>query len=588
MAEWFVAAKKADFAAIGKRFSISPMLARIIRNRDIIEETDIDLFLNGGVGKLPSPYLLRDVKKAANILQKKINDGKTIRVIGDYDIDGVCATHILVTGLRICGANISYAIPNRMTDGYGLNEYLIKAAHKDGVDTIVTCDNGIAAEDAIAYAKSLSMTVILTDHHEVPFDEINGVKQYRLPIADAIVNPKQENCEYPCKNICGALVAYKLVQVLYDICEIEKERQEDILEFAAFATIGDVMELLLENRIVVKYGLEVMKHTKNIGLRALIETTKIIPERITPYHIGYILGPCLNATGRLDTAERAMRLLETEDAAEAVLIAGDLKALNDNRKELTEKGVKEAIRIIEETALLEDHVLVVYLSKCHESIAGIIAGRLRERYHKPIFVLTKAEEGVKGSGRSIEAYHMYEEMTKCKELFSKYGGHKMAAGLSMDSEEKINSFRTKINEYSALTKEDLTEKIHIDIPMPLMYVTDSFIQELNLLEPFGAGNTKPLFACKNISFVSGKIVGKNKNVAKFSLQDENKSRYDAIYFGDIEGFCNYVSEQFGDDARADLFGKGADGIVMSIVYYPEFNEYMGKKTKQITLRYYKK
>lgn len=592
MANWYVAAKKADFNQIGEKFGISPVLARIIRNRDIISEEEISLFLYGTIEQLHAPFLLKDMKKAVSIVKDKIQEGKKIRVIGDYDIDGVCASYILEKGLKEAGAIVDTVIPHRIKDGYGLNEELIKEAYEAGIDTIITCDNGIAAREQIALGKELGMTLIVTDHHEVPYTEENGIRQYLLPEADAVVDPKQEDCSYPYKGICGAVVTYKFIQALYgyDVLDFKEQKKEskvlkEMFPFAAFATIGDVMELTDENRILVKYGLTAMEQTENKGLRALLLVNGLSDSKLSPYHVGFVLGPCINATGRLDTAQRALQLFSTEDEREAAVIAGDLKALNDSRKDLTVKGLEEAVNLVETTDLKNDSVLVVYLPQCHESLAGIIAGRLREKYGKPSFVLTKGEEEVKGSGRSIEAFHMYEHMTQIKEVFTKYGGHKLAAGLSL-KEENIEIFRKKINEGSQLTEKDFEETVHIDVPMPIAYSSMDFVNELKKLEPYGTGNKKPLFAEKNISLLSGKLLGKDKKVLKCLVADEKGNQLEAIYFGDTKKLLEDLEEQFGKE-QVDLFLKGYNNhIKITIAYYPDINEFRGKKTLQIVITNY--
>lgn len=592
MSKWRVAAKRADFDKIAGKYHIGPVLARIIRNRDVIEDEDIRKFLYGTKEDMYAPELLKDMNKAVAILLEKMAEGKHIRIIGDYDIDGVCSTYILYKGLSYCGAIVDTAIPHRMKDGYGLNESLIQEAYDAGTDTIVTCDNGIAAFGQIAFANELGMQVIITDHHEVPYEEKEGQREYKLPPAVAIVDPKQEDCPYPFPEICGAVVAYKLVLALIS----QKEQltwQEvmntnlglELLEFAAFATIGDVMELRDENRIMVKSGLKLMEDTKNIGLRALMEVTGIDRSHIKPYTIGFVLGPCLNATGRLDTAQHALELFAAEDMAQAMILAGNLKAMNDSRKELTLEGLEEAILQIEQQGFLKDKVLVIYLPQVHESLAGIIAGRIREKYGKPTIVLTKAEEGVKGSGRSIEAFHLYDELTKCKELFTKYGGHKLAAGLSLP-EENIVPLRIALNEKCTLTEEDFEEKVLIDVPMPMSYADLLFVEELDKLEPFGNGNPKPLFAEKQVRFLKGKILGQNKNVGKYSVADENGKMYEMIYFGDLSALNAYMIEKFGENQVDALYLGGARDINMSVAYYPDINEYRGNVTVQMVMKHY--
>ena len=592
MSKWMVATKRADFNAISQKFQISPVLARIIRNRDVIEEQDIDKFLNGTRAQLYAPELLKDMEQATDLLLDKITEGKRIRVIGDYDIDGICSTYILYRGLCECGAHVDTAIPHRIHDGYGLNDNLIQEASDDGTDTVVTCDNGIAAYAQIELANSLGMTVIVTDHHEVPYEEIDGIRHYKIPMAAAVVDPKQEDCNYPFPEICGAVVAYKLVLALLskkNHCDwhdvMESELGLELLEFAAFATIGDVMELKDENRIIVKSGLALIKNTRNIGLKALMQVTQTDPSQVKPYTIGFVLGPCLNATGRLDTAVTALKLFQTKSYDEAVMLAGDLKALNDSRKELTLKGVDEAIEQIEGSDIGKDKVLVVYLPEVHESLAGIIAGRIREKYYKPTFVLTKAEDGVKGSGRSIEAFHMYDEMTKCKELFTKYGGHKLAAGLSLP-EENVDTFRRTLNENCQLTEDDFEEKVLIDVPMPMEYASFEFVAELDRLEPFGNGNPKPQFAQKNVHFISGKVLGANRNVGKYRVEDDNGRKYELIYFGDLDGLNAYMAQKYGAKAVDRLYTEGTHDIELSVVYYPEKNEFRGNVSLQMVMKYY--
>lgn len=572
MANWFVSAKKADFNQIGEKFGITPILARIIRNRDIISEEEISLFLHGTLNELYDPRMMKDMDKAVAFIRDAIHNKQRIRIIGDYDIDGICATYILLTGLQKCGAVVDTKLPDRIKDGYGINESIIKQAHEDGIEVLVTCDNGIAASSQIAYAKELGMTVIVTDHHEVPYEQVTE-KKYVLPPADAVVDPHRIDCDYPFAGICGAVVAYKVIQVLWEECGIKDSLTEELLEFAAFATIGDVMELKDENRLIVKYGMEQLKNTSNIGLKALIDATGIDRDKIAPFHIGYILGPCLNASGRLDTAERALSLLTCQTTKDAAIIAGELKELNDSRKDMTQSFTEAALKMIEnpleEADYTNDKVLVIYLPDCHESLAGIIAGRIKERYYKPTFVLTNGEgEGlVKGSGRSIEAYHMYDEMTKCKELFSKFGGHKMAAGLSMPI-ENIALFRRQINENATLTEDDMQEKVLIDIPLPVSYVTEQLISEIELLEPFGVGNPKPLFAEKDLIIQSLRIVGKNRNVVKLSLLGAGGVTVDAVWFGDGDSFLKKQGES------------------ISIAYFPTLNVYMGKSAIQLNVQHY--
>ena len=559
--------KGADFAGIGKKFQISPRLACLIRNRDVVGEEAIGQYLNGTIGDLCDGMLMKDMDKAVEILREKLEEGKRLRVIGDYDIDGVNATYILLEGLKRLGADADYDIPDRMTDGYGLNIHLIQRAYDDGVDTVLTCDNGIAAAEEIAFGKDMGMTVIVTDHHEVPFEEWGGKKQYLLPPADAVVDPKRPDCEYPFPHLCGAAVAYKLMEALWESMGRDSEDLDDLIENVAIATVGDVMDLKGENRIFVKEGLQMLERTRNPGLRSMIECTGLADKTISAYHIGFVLGPCLNASGRLDTAKRALRLLEAKTRKEADQLAWDLKALNDSRKEMTEKAVKEAELMVEASALKEDRVLVIYLPDCHESLAGIVAGRIRERYYKPAFVLTNASEGLKGSGRSIEAYSMYEELSRCKDLLMRFGGHRQAAGLSM-KRENLESFRKMINDHCTLTPQDLTEKVVIDMEMPFSCVTEGLIRELALLEPFGKGNTKPVFAARNVRLMDMRVMGRKKNVLKMRAVDANGNTVEAVYFGDVENL------------------SGRKDTLLSITYYPTLNEYMGQATPQIVITHY--
>ena len=570
MEKWFVAMKKADFNGIAEKYQISPIIARLMRNRDVIGDDAIDFYLNGTVEDLYDGLLMKDMDRAVDILKEKIEEGKKIRVIGDYDIDGVNATYILQQGLAGLGADVDTDIPDRIKDGYGLNQMLIDRALEDDVDTIITCDNGIAAMSEIAYGKENGMTIVVTDHHEVPYLEENGEKKYLLPPADAVVDPHRADCEYPFKGLCGAAVAYKLVEVLYRVSgksEQEVEHlQDNLMENVAIATIGDVMDLVGENRVFVKKGLELLKTTKNEGLHALMQCTGVDTANLNTYHIGFVIGPCINAGGRLDTAKRALELLNASNRREAVTLAADLKELNDSRKEMTEEGVEEAVRQIESSSWKDDQVLVVYLPECHESIAGIIAGRIKERYYRPTFVLTKGETGVKGSGRSIEAYDMFAEMSRCRELFTKFGGHKLAAGLSLE-EENVEVFRKRINELADLTEEDLQMKVSIDMRLPFPYINEELIHELKILEPFGKGNGKPLFAESKLRVIQPRIFGKNRNVLKCRLEDQQGNQMEAVYFGEVEDCLQQMEKK----------------QIMSFTYYPTVNEYMGKRTIQLTI-----
>ena len=613
MAKWFVAAKKADFYGIGQRFHISPVLARIIRNRDIEGEEQIEKYLYGSIDRMYDAELLKGSGMAALLLEQKIREKKPVRVIGDYDADGICSAYILKRGLQACGAVVDTAIPHRIKDGYGLNEHLVEEAHRDGIDTIVTCDNGIAASEQIALAKEYGMTVIVTDHHEIPYEEETDTgsgearRHYILPPADVVIDPKQDGDLYPFREICGAMVAFKLMQLLFvkmglpgltlpDKASAQPGSAvkqgsvlDELMEFAAFATICDVMPLRDENRLIVKHGLMLMKNTQNVGLRALMEVNQICPwidGKLSAFHIGFVLGPCLNASGRLDSAKQALELLESRTRESAVAQAAFLKQLNDSRKELTEKYVEEAVEMIENGPLKNDRVLVVFLPDCHESIAGIIAGRIRERYYKPVFVLTRGEEGVKGSARSIESYHIYEEMTKCRHFFTKYGGHKMAAGLSM-REEDVEAFRKEINALCTLTDDDLQERVHIDVPLPVSKVSFDFVEELELLEPFGTGNEKPVFAQKDLLFLSARVLGKTGNVIKFTVQDEEQKRWEMMLFHGKEEFERYASEKYGQAALDALYEGKSRGLVFDAVYYPGVNTWQGNTRLQLVLQKYR-
>ncbi len=567
MKKWFVAAKKADFEEIGKKFNITPMTARIIRNRDVIGDEQIRRYLQGGMEDLYSPWLLYGMREGISLLRESIAADEKIRIIGDYDIDGVCATYILLTGLKRAKATVDTVIPDRIKDGYGINEQLIDQAKKDGVQLIVTCDNGIAAYEQIRYAKELGIKVLITDHHEVPFEENEEGRREKLPPAKVIINPKQNNCTYPWKGLCGGAVAWKLVMALYESIGIAKEEAYELLEFAAIATVGDIMELQDENRIIVKEGLKRIHRTKNTGLQSLIEVNGLEKAAIGSFHIGFVLGPCINAGGRLDTARRALELFASKEKRTADRLAGDLKALNDSRKELTREGVEEAIRQVEETARRSERVLVIYLPDCHESIAGIIAGKIKERYYRPTIVLTDAEDGLKGSGRSIPGYHMFEELCKCRELFTKFGGHPMAAGMSLPK-ENLPKLRSQLNENCTLTEEQMIEKLSIDIAMPIQYINEEFINELKILEPFGNGNGKPLFAERNFHVLQSQILGKNKNTVKIYGTNEAGCHMEGLYFGNPEELMTLLRKK----------------EQISITYYPAVNEFRGRKTLQLMIQ----
>ena len=567
--KWMVYAKKADFKQIASEYGIDQVLARIIRNRDICGSKDIDMYLNGNLNDIHNPHSMKDADKFVDIITKKIEEHKPVRIIGDYDIDGICSIYILFCGLKAAGADVDYVVPHRINDGYGINEHLIDNAINEGIDTIVTCDNGIAAYNQVRYAKDNGITMIVTDHHDVPFEIKDDKKVYIVPPADAVINPKQADCDYPFKLLCGAGVAYKLISLLYDRLGLDKKELEDYIEFMAIATVGDIVDLIDENRIVVKYGLKHIAHTKNTGLRALIEECQLDINNISSYHIGFVIGPCLNASGRLDTARQAIELMLCKDNEKAHNMAKELIALNNERKSMTEQETQKAIELVENTGLLKDRVLVIYLKDCHEIIAGIIAGRIKERYYRPTFVITNAEDGAKGSGRSIEGYNMYEEINKCKNVLTKYGGHPMAAGLSLAISD-IDIFRKMLNDNAILTDEDLIPKMWIDVPMPVSYANIRLVNQLKLLEPFGKGNEKPVFADRNLYVKTASVIGKNKNVLRCQLETEDGTYVPAVQFG-----INNID----DIPRA--------GMRISIIYYPDINTFNGIMSLQIIIKEWK-
>lgn len=583
MEKWIEIRKGGNFMEMAKKYGIDPLIARIIRNRDIIDEKEITEYLYGGKETLHNPHLLKDVDKAAEIIAEGIAEKKAMRIIGDYDIDGVNATYILLDGIRRCGGNVDAAIPDRMKDGYGINEHLIEQALSDGKELLITCDNGIAAINEINFAKEKGMTVVVTDHHEIPYRNTEQGKEFLRSKADAIVNPKQADCPYPCKGICGAVVAWKLVQVLYERMDIPVEEADIFIENAGFATVGDVMDLTGENRILVKLGLKALEHTKNPGMKALIAKNKLSDKPLSAYHIGFVLGPCINASGRLDTAKRSLELLLERDEVKASALAGELVELNESRKYMTQQETQKALEQIEKEGREKDKVLVVYLPECHESLAGIIAGRIREAYQRPVFVLTRGEEGVKGSGRSIEAYSMFDKMTEVAELFTKYGGHPMAAGLSM-REEDIDKLREQLNQKAELSEEDMAEVVRLDAVLPMSYFTVDTIRQLSVLEPCGKSNTKPVFADRNIKVTRASIVGVNRNVLKLHLLDSKGNPVAGVYFGEVEKFLTFLSEKFGsEEVDAAMHGK-ENSIQFAAVYEPAVDTYSGRESVQAIIR----
>lgn len=570
MQKWRVYSKKADFDAIGSRFNIDPVTARIIRNRDVTDMENVDMYLNGTLDRLHDPMMMKDMDKAVSVIASSIRDNKHIRIIGDYDIDGICSIYILFKGLKICGADVDYEVPDRITDGYGINENLIKQAYEAGVEVIITCDNGIAAASQIDYANELGMTVVITDHHDVPYEETDNGRSYIIPKAAAVVDPKQNDCRYPFKMLCGAGIAYKFIDCMVKEFQTGDSVMPELLQFAAIATVGDIVDLLDENRIIVKEGLKLIANTGNYGLNALMAVTGVSRESINAYHIGFVLGPCLNASGRLDSAKRALKMLVTDDRAEAERHAGELKDLNEERKKLTSEAVDKAVDMVENSSLKDDRVLVIFIPDCHESIAGIVAGRIREKYYKPVIVLTRGEQEAKGSARSIESYNMFEKLSECKDLFTRFGGHPMAAGLSLP-EENIPEFRRRINEHCNLNEEDLTETVWIDVPMPLEYINEKLILELGGLEPFGKANPKPVFADKNISIRNIRAIGKDKQYTRMTIAKDSGIVIDAVGFFP----CTELETVYNKNGR------------ISCTYYPEINEFRDKKQIQVCVTGYR-
>lgn len=580
--KWLLRNKKVDLKAMSEKYKISQLLCKLMVNRDIIDENIINSYINPVYKYLHSPKTMKDVVIAVDIIKRKIQENKKIRIIGDYDVDGIISVFILYTALKKCGANVDYEIPDRIKDGYGINENIVKVAYDEGVDTIITCDNGISAIDQIQYAKDLGLTVIVTDHHDVPFIEEDGVRTFLSSQADAIINPKQIECEYKFKSICGAGVAFKLMEALYEEIGMDKEECYKLIEFVAIATVCDVVDLIDENRIFVKNGLEMLNNSKNIGINALKKACGLEDKEITAYHLGFVIGPCLNASGRLDSAKKGLELLLMEDDEEAKNLAKEIVDLNDARKNMTKEGVDRAINIIDSTDINNDKILVVYIPDIHESLAGIVAGRVKEKYNKPTIILTKSEEGVKGSARSIEEYNMFEGLLACKELLDKFGGHPMAAGLSLQ-EDKVDELRIALNNKCELTDEDLTRKIMIDSSLPLEYLNLHLIEELNVLEPFGKGNSKPVFGVRDAKITKAMLLGKDKNVLKLKLLTNNNITIDAMIFNDLENFESKIIEKYGNEELDNLYNKSNNNIPMDFTFYPSINEWNGNKSIQIVV-----
>lgn len=580
--KWLLRNRKVDLKAMSEKYKISQLLCKLMVNRDIIDENIINSYINPVYKYLHSPKTMKDVIIAVDIIKRKIQENKKIRIIGDYDVDGIISVFILYTALKKCGANVDYEIPDRIKDGYGINENIVKVAYDEGVDTIITCDNGISAIDQIQYAKDLGLTVIVTDHHDVPFIEEDGVRTFLSSQADAIINPKQIECEYKFKSICGAGVAFKLIEALYEEIGMDKEECYKLIEFVAIATVCDVVDLIDENRIFVKNGLEMLNNSKNIGINALKKACGLEDKEITAYHLGFVIGPCLNASGRLDSAKKGLELLLMEDDEEAKNLAQEIVDLNDARKNMTKEGVDRAINIIDSTDINNDKILVVYIPDIHESLAGIVAGRVKEKYNKPTIILTKSEEGVKGSARSIEEYNMFEGLLACKELLDKFGGHPMAAGLSLQ-EDKVDELRKALNNKCELTDEDLTRKIMIDSSLPLEYLNLHLIEELNVLEPFGKGNSKPVFGVRDAKITKAMLLGKDKNVLKLKLLTNNNITIDAMIFNDLENFESKIIEKYGNEELDNLYNKSNNNIPMDFTFYPSINEWNGNKSIQIVV-----
>lgn len=587
MEKWFIKNRAGDYKNISRKFKISEFLAKLLINRGITDYKSIEKFLYPTLDKMYSPSLMKDLDKSAEIIKSKIINKKKIRIVGDFDVDGVMSIYVLYTGIKKCGGIVDYVIPDRVNEGYGINNHIVEQAKADGVDTIITCDNGISAIDQVALAKSLGLTVIVTDHHDIPFviDE-NGNKSTLYVNADAVVNPKQEDCNYPFKNLCGAAIAYKLVERLYLMFNLQSDSAYPLLEYVAIATICDVVDLIDENRIIVKNGLKLLNSTKNIGLKALIKEVGIEGKSIGVFHVGFIIGPSINASGRLDSAIKALQLLLSTDEEEAKIIAKELRELNDERKRLTDDGIKKAVNIINTTDLKDDKILVIYEPSINESVAGIIAGRIKEKYNKPTIILTKGKEGVKGSGRSIEECNIFEELSKCKDILLKYGGHPMAAGLSLE-ERYIPALRRRLNENVSLTDDDLIPKVYIDMELPFENISIKLINELMLLEPFGKGNERPLFGTKNLRIKRGLLLGVNKNVLKLILSNNNGKTIEGLIFGDVENFESKVLKLYGEDELKKLYNGIKNNIKIDILYYPSIDEYNGNINIQLIIQNYR-
>lgn len=588
MSKWILHRKAADYATLSSRLKVDPVIVRLMVNRGLSTYEEMEEYLHPTLNNLPDPHLFADMDEACELLMEAIDEGAKIRVVGDYDVDGIMSTYILTTALREAGADVDYAVPHRMVDGYGINPEMVQTAFDEGISFIITCDNGIAAAPAIDLAKELGMTFVVTDHHEVPFelgaDGITKIQQ--LPHADAVVDPKRDDCNYPFKGICGAQVAWKLVDVLYEFLGIEKEKADAFLQFASIATVCDVMELKGENRATVYHGIKAIERTDNVGLNALLARNELKGKPLSCYHLGFIIGPCLNASGRLDTAGRAIELLLETDSAKALAMANELVELNGQRKTMTQTGIDRAKEQIESSDLKNDRVLVIYIPELHESLAGIVAGRIRETYNKPVLVITDAEDGAKGSGRSIPAYNMFEELTAVKDIFTKFGGHPMAAGVSLPK-ERIDELRIRLNENCKLTPEDMQEIIQIDCDMPLSYITENLVESIDLLAPFGTGNTKPLFALKNVPVTKAAYIGKEGQYLRLTVQNEKGGSMTAMLFRGAPEFESLAIEKYGEYSWQELFSGNGKPLNMDIVYEPSINEFRGNRSIQILIDNFK-
>lgn len=571
MEKWFVSKKKADFDHIGKKFGIDPVVARLIRNRDITEEGEIHSYLSGTLSDISDPALMKDVNKACVLLWDAIETGTKIRIISDYDVDGVISNYILWKSLKNLGGLVDFTIPDRIQDGYGMNTEMVLKAKEEGIGLIITCDNGIAAFEPVNEARKLGMKVIVTDHHEVPYQMEENKKREILPPADAVVDPKQGACEYPYKQLCGAGVAFQLMRALYQMQGRKEKELEPLLCFLAIATVCDVVDLTKENRIFVKEGLKRISFTENIGLTALLKAHHLEDSDVNSYHLGFVIGPCINASGRLESAEKVLRLLLEQDPDAAMETAQELKDLNDQRKGMTNDGVREALEQIDQKGYNEDKVLVIYLPDCHESIAGIIAGRVKDKVHKPVFVLTKGKEGIKGSGRSIDSYHMFEAMNEVKDVFTRFGGHAMAAGCSLLNEDSVNEFRTRINQCCTLKEDDFVKKVTIDADMPIDYVSADLVRQMAVLEPFGKENKRPLFAHRKLFIERIQVFGDNRNVIRLSLLSDRGTRMTGMIFEE-------------EDTFRQKMGEGKQYITCT--YYPDINVYRGNESLQIRIQHY--